>query len=265
MSNYNDKILGVYQGAGFMAVECLTGIYKAFEEAGIIPGKIMSSSGGTLFSSLYYSIGNAQWFEDLANQSPPSDFIDLEILQAAKLVVNKSNYVFDNTKVYDLLKEHMTGEASKRVTTSVTCNTDWTSHMRAVTPGWAMAATSIPFVFMPVQIGDHLWSDGGLLNNIPTPSIEDAANYDHIFLFLAPPTKLEGSNIFLIELVNLLQAVMEREYSQLKDSGFLELPNVTVLQAEESYGGSVLSWSNDFKLREVYYELTKEKLKNVEI
>jgi hypothetical protein len=51
----------------------------------------------------------------------------------------------------------------------------------------------------------------------------------------------------------------------LKEIGFFDLPNVTVIQPKESYGGTLLNWSPDFKLRESSYELTKELLKNVKI
>ena len=53
--DYDDDVLMCATGAGFLAVECMTGIYRAFEEWGTIPGKVLSSSGSTLFASLYYS------------------------------------------------------------------------------------------------------------------------------------------------------------------------------------------------------------------
>ena len=159
----------------------------------------------------------------------------------------------------------MTGNASMRVQTSVTRNTDWSTHMKYVTPGWATAATSIPFIFKPVKIGEHLWSDGGVLNNLPVPSIEETKKYKHIFVFVSPPTQFLNGSFIGIQLINLLQAVMEREIAQLKEIGFFNLPNVTLIQPSDMLGGSLLGWSPEFKLREASYELTKELLKNVKI
>ena len=137
--------------------------------------------------------------------------------------------------------------------------------MKYVTPGWATAATSIPFIFKPVKIGQHMWSDGGVLNNLPVPSLEESKNYKHIFVFSAPPTKYFEGSFIGVQLLNLLQAVMEREVEQLKEIGFFDLPNVTLIQPPDMLGGSLLSWSPEFKLRESAYKLTKELLKNVKI
>ena len=263
--DYNDDVLMCACGAGFMAVECMTGIYRAFEEWGTIPGKVLSSSGSTLFSSLYYSVETTKWFEALMDTTTPETFIKLNLGAVVETLMSKRQHLIDNDPVYDLLKKNMTGNASKRIVTSVTRNTDWSTHMKHVTPGWATAATSIPFIFKPVKIGNHMWSDGGVLNNLPVPSIDECKNYKHIFVFASPPTVYSESSFILNQLLNLLQAVMERELAQLKELGFFELPNVTLIQPSDSLGGSLLGWSPEFKLREASYELTKELLKNVKI
>lgn len=263
--DYDDNILFCGQGAGFAAVECDTGIFRAFEEYGVIPGQVLSSSGSTLFSSLYYSVETTKWFEALMDTTKPSNFINFNANATIQTIFSHKQHLIDNDPVYKLLEKHMTGNASMRVTTSVTRNTDWTSHMRKVTPGWATAATSIPFVFKPVRIGDDLWSDGGVLNNLPVPSMKEAEKYKHIFVFIAPPTTYSKSSFIVNQLLNLLQAVMEREVEQLKEVGFFDLPNVTLIQPPDMLGGSLLGWSPEFKLRESAYVLTRELLKNVKI
>ena len=263
--DYDDSVLMCATGAGFLAVECMTGIYRAFEEWGTIPGQVLSSSGSTLFASLYYSVESTKWFEALMDSTKPSTFINFNLGAAFQTLLSKKQHLIDNDAVFDLLKKNMTGNASKRVTTSVTCNTDWSTHMKRVTPGWATAATSIPFVFKPVKIGDHLWSDGGVLNNLPIPSIKEAKQYKHIFVFAAPPTKYFEGKFIILQLLNLLQAVMEREVAQLKEIGFFELPNVTLIQPPDALGGSLLGWSPEFKLRESVYKQTKELLNDVKM
>lgn len=263
--DYDDGILLAGNGGGFLSVECLTGIYRAFEEWGRIPGKVMSSSGATLFSSLYYSVETTKWFEALMDTTTPGTFINFNIGAAVETLLSKRQQLIDNDPVYEILKKNMTGNASLRVQTSVTRNTDWSTHMKYVTPGWATAATSIPFIFKPVKIGEHMWSDGGVLNNLPVPCISDVPKYKHIFIFVCPPTNYLNGSFIGLQLINLLQAVMEREIEQLKEIGYFDLPNVTVIQPKENYGGSLLGWSPEFKLREASYELTKELLKDVKI
>lgn len=263
--DYDDDVLMLGNGAGFAAIECMTGIYRAFEEWGIIPGKVLSSSGSTLFASLYYSVETTKWFDALMDTTTPSSFINFNLGAAVETLLSKRQHLIDNDPVFEILNKNMTGNASKRVTTSVTCNTDWSTHMKQVTPGWATAATSIPFIFKPVKIGEHMWSDGGVLNNLPAPSIEESKKYKHIFVFVAPPTVYLKGTFIGIQLINLLQAVMEREIAQLREIGFFDLPNVTLIQPPDMLGGSLLGWSPEFKLRESSYEITKELLKNVKI
>lgn len=263
--DYDDDILYCGQGCGFAAVECNTGIFRAFEEWGKIPGKVISSSGSTLFASLYYSVETTKWFEALMDTTTPSTFINFNLGAAFETLLSQRQQLIDNDPVFEILKKNMTGNASMRVQTSVTRNTDWSTHMKYVTPGWATAATSIPFVFKPVKIGEHMWSDGGVLNNLPVPSIEETKKYKHIFVFASPPTQFLNGSFIGIQLINLLQAVMEREIAQLKEIGFFNLPNVTLIQPSDMLGGSLLGWSPEFKLREASYELTKELLKNVKI
>ena len=157
--DYDDGILYCGQGCGFAAVECNTGIFRAFEEWGKIPGHVLSSSGSTLFASLYYSVESTKWFDAIMDFTTPETFINLNFGAILETVMSKRQQMIDNDPVYDLLKKNMTGNASKRVRTSVTRNTDWSSHMKYVTPGWATAATSIPFIFKPVKIGQHMWSE----------------------------------------------------------------------------------------------------------
>lgn len=263
--DYDDEVLFCGQGAGFAAVECNVGVYRAFEEYGVIPGKVLSSSGSTLFASLYYSVETTKWFDALMSTTTPGDFIDLNLTESILTALSAGNYLIDNDPVADILKKNMTGNASLRVTTSITRNSDWSSHMKKVTPGWATAATSIPFVFKPVKIGNEFYSDGGVLNNLPMPTIEEAKKYKHVFVFIAPPTKFMHSNFIITELLGLLMAVMDREVEQIKESGILDLPNVTVINPSDMFGGSLLGWSPDFKLRDSSYILTKELLKDVKI
>lgn len=258
---YNDDILFCGNGAGFMAVECLAGIYRAFEEADMVPGKVVSSSGSTLFSAIYYSVEDIDWIENLITNSVPSDFVKFSTISTARTLISRGNHMFENEPVYDLLKSVMTGNASKRVTTSVTRNADWSSHMRKVTPGWALAATSIPFVFKPVKIAGELWSDGGVLNNLPVPTIREAKNYKRIFVFVAPPPRYSQKDSLISNLLDLIQAVLEREIEQLQEIGFFNLPNVTVIRPASDFGGSLLSWSPKYALKNETYKLAKEILK----
>jgi hypothetical protein len=261
---YDDKILCVSQGAGFQSVDMLSGSYKAFCDFGVVPGNAMASSGSALFTSLFYSKG-IDWIYGIMDTKCPSDFIGVNAYHVAKSMFGKSNRVFDNIKIRKLLEDNMTGEAFSRVKVSVTRMDDWSSHMKMATPAFTLAATSIPLIFMPVKIGDSIYGDGGIINNIPTPSISEVQNWKHIFVFIAPPCRFEESNAGIQGILNLINAMANRELDQLVESGFANLSNVTIIQSKEDFGGGLFKWSDGFQLRDFYYNKTMEILKELNL
>lgn len=262
----DDKVLFCGQGAGVMAVECDTGIFRAFEEKGIIPGQALTSSGSTLFSSLYYSGHNTDWFHCLMDNVGLNKFFTISPKGIINTVTGGARHMLNNDGVKSILEKYMTGDATLRVKTSITRMRDWSTHITAATPATALAATSIPFIFKPVKIGEDLFVDGGVLNNIPVPRIEDLDNYKHVFVFLSPPSinnSLEDP--LVVELAQLLLAIMDREVKQLIEVGYFDHPNVTLIRPESGFDGNLLSWSTDKKLEQACYELTKEILKDVKL
>jgi len=262
--NYQEDVLFVGQGAGFQSVECDTGIFKAFCERDFVPGHAMASSGSALFSSAFYSKG-VEWIEQLIRSRSPLGFIELCPYQAVKTVIGASNYVVDNDKIKELLEENMTGEATKRVIVSVTRLNDWSAHLKRATPAYTLAATSIPFIFKPVRIGDALWVDGGVLNNVPIPRGDEIKKWKHIFVFIAPTYVPYKSEDGIWGMLNLLNAALDREFHQLKEDGFFELPNVHLIHPEDGFGSNLFAWSDQYKLLDYCHDKTLEILDSIDI
>ena len=261
MKNFKENWLFVGQGAGFQAVECDTGIFQALEELNCIPEYAIASSGSALFSSLYYSGWDANKFIELENTTSPQNWIDIEPFQAIKTPFGKSNYCVSNKKIRKLLFEEMKFSATERVQVSVTRMDDYSSHLKPATPDWTLASTSIPFIFPTLKKEGYLWGDGGILNNVPLPSLEECTKYDKVILFLSPKTDFNGVEYGLKGVSNLLFAVMQREESQLEESGYFQLPNLICIRPKSSYGGNLFKWSNNFDLRKECKQLTLEALK----
>lgn len=262
----DNEVLFCGQGAGVMAVECDTGIFRAFEEYGTIPGKALTSSGSTLFSSLYYSGHNTDWFHCLIDNVKLNNFFTVSPIGALKTVIGNARHLLNNDGVKELLEKNMTARASLRVQTSITRMADYSTHLVEVTPATALAATSIPYIFKPVKINDDLFVDGGVLNNIPVPKYEELDNWKHVFIYLSPAADYRDlKDPLIIELFDLLQAIMDREIKQLEEIGYMDHPKVTVIRPEASFGGNLLKWSEGLQLEKRCYELTKEALKNVKI
>ncbi len=255
----NNQVLLVGQGGGMMSVECLTGVMRAFEEYGMIPGQAHTSSGSTLFSSLYYSGHESAWFRELMQTRKVSEFFHVCVPGALSTMCSCARHMIDNDGVKKLLEQEMTGLASLRVMTSLTRMIDWESIHMPATPATALAATSIPFLFKPVMIDSILYGDGGVLDNIPAPAKNNLCQYDHVFVFLCPKTVYNDTTEdgLITGLLELLDGVMNREYKELERQKYFDEPNVTLIQPEDGFGGGLLNWSPKFQLRDYCYELTK--------
>ena len=261
MNDFKENWLFVGQGAGFQAVECDTGIFQALEELNCVPERAVASSGSAMFSSLYYSGWGTQKMIELENTTSPFDWVDVKPFQAIKTPFGKSNYCISNEKIRKLLFDEMKFSATERVQVSVTRMDDYSSHLKPATPDWTIAATSIPFIFPTLKKEGYLWGDGGVLNNVPLPALEDCKTYDKIILFLAPKTDFDGVEYGFSGIANLLMAVMQREEFQLEESGYLDLPNLVCIRPKNAFGSNLFKWSENFQLREECKRLTLEALK----
>ncbi len=260
MRNYRERWLYVGQGAGFQAVEANTGIFQALEELGLVPDRARASSGSALFCSLYYSGWDAARFREFEDTTTPFDWVDLCPWQTLKTVAGRSNHCMDNAKVQQLLLKEMTFEATRHLQVSVTRMDDYSTHMRPATPDWSMAAGSIPFVLPTIRRDGACWGDGGVLNNVPMPALEECGQYERIILFLAPPTEYDGAALGLRGIASLMLAVMSREETQLSESGYMDLPNLVLIRPGSAFGGHLFRWSDDFSLRGECHRMTRELL-----
>lgn len=258
---YRDDILLCLQGAGFQSVEYTAGILRALEDHGIKPGKAMTSSGSSLAMALYYSKG-LDFIYEMMNKSTPSDFIDIKIVKLAQEVVNLNNHFIDTEPLRKLLEENMNAEATKRLLTGITRLRDFKNFMVPATPATVLAATAIEAVMTPVEINGELYGDSGLLNNTPTPSFFEAKNYTHIIMGIGPEPKFDNDprDSTARFLINLVQAIAYREVHQLKESGFIDLDNVSLIQPPDALGSGLLNWSPDFQFREAVRKQTEDLL-----
>lgn len=257
---YDDDVLLIASGGGMMSVECLTGVMKAFEESGIIPGRVISNSGGALFSSLYYSNKDSSWFEKLMLETKVSDWISPMPYHAIKTLAGKSNVALENINVKNLLFSELSTDATKRVVVTVTNLEDYSTHYKPATPTWTLASTSIPFAMRPVKTVGSLWGDGGIFNNIPMPPMDELYKWKHVFLFITPSTKCTNEMSGISGIVTMINMVFDREFAQIKESGYLKLKNLTLIQPTSDHGGNLLKWSDNFEMKNECYNITRQKL-----
>jgi len=261
-----DDFLICLQGAGFQSVEYSTGILQALEEYDYVPGKAMTSSGASLTMALYYSQG-LDWILKLMAEHEPTDFFSIDKCKLAGMLVNQCNYFIDTDPIRQLLEENMTAEATLRQLVGVTRLKDFKHFMVPATPATVLASTAIECCMKPVEINGEVFSDSGLINNVPLPTVQECANYKHIFIGVEPQPKFNNDpqDHFSKYLLSLIEAIYAKEVIQIKEAGYCELPNVTFIEPPSALGSGLLNWSPDFQFQQAVYEQTKELIKDLSI
>ena len=266
-----NQVLVSIAGGGVAMVETAAGVLKAIEQRyGRIITNMCGGSAGGLVSALHMSWGqDSSKMVDLINNTSIDDWFELCPWQAFKSVFNLSNYVMDNTKLFEFLKKELTLDAYDKVQVSLTEYKDGgkigRSFMAQATPATTCGTMAIQNIFPPVDIGDGVTvGDGGVKNLMPIPKVIDLPRYKHIFFIMAPESEMTNYNFhwkFLGKLISLLNGALEREMSQISELRLEELPNVTVIRPDKYAATSgLLNWSKDHEQVTEAYDFTMKQL-----
>ena len=269
-------VLKIIQGGGFRQIENAIGILKAIEEIyPVDPEKefYWAASAGAPVAAMAASGYTAVQIEELVRNTKASDLKKFDLGHTIKKLLRiKQSYVFNNKGMYEFIKSHMTGRATKHVQVSLTRVKDFQSVMMPATPESVLASTSIPEVFPIVKIGDEYYYDGGIKNNCPTPDICSincmcCTQYRYVFFILCPFTTPNDKTYteyesLITRLYFLFNEVMDREIAQIRENGWDRLLNCTVIQPPVYPESSLLDWSPNYGLIDHAYNYARDLLHN---
>ncbi len=258
--NIEEQTLVCLAGGGVAACELHAGVLKAVNARyGKCITNMAGGSAGGLISALYMSWGqDVSKLIDLINNTAISDWFTPCYWQFVKSVFNRSNYLMDNTKLYEFLKKEINLEAYDRVKVSLTEMVDdkvGRSFMANATPATTLGTMSIQNVFPLVNVGkvpdigdSVIVGDGGVKNLIPVPRIINIPKYKHIIFSLVPESEMTNYSFkwkFLGKLISLMNGALEREMSQMAELHLEDLPNVTVFRPDSyTKSAGLLNWSD---------------------
>ena len=167
------KIGLVLSGGGYKGVAHI-GAIKALEEYDIIPKFVSGTSAGAIVGSLY-AAGHSP--EDIN-----TFFKKTSLFKLNRFTRSKAGF-FDSEKYYDDLATYLPDDsfASLEKKLFVTA----TDLVEGVTKVFSkgelirplIASAAFPGVFTPILIDDHLYADGGILDNFPVDPIKKKADY----------------------------------------------------------------------------------------
>lgn len=150
------------------------GVLKALEENGIHPEVISGASAGAIVGVLYAAGITPDEIFDIARKSNLYKIFQLGMPHKG---ITNLNYL------RKILKRHIPSDNYNDLEKIFYCSISNlnTGESEVVNSGslyeTVTASCSIPLVFQPVPIGDTIYVDGGLLNNLPAQSIRSQSDY----------------------------------------------------------------------------------------
>ena len=188
------RVAVVVSGGGGAAVAVI-GAARAFEEAGLEPELICGCSGGGLFSSLWAAGLSAQEMADFALSWEPERYLDPQWLRLPRFVLTALrgfSGVMKGEAVERLFNGRFggltVGELPIALETIV-YNTDLGlieylgTHTTPDVPlGRVVRITiALPPFIEAVEVGGHLYVDGGVVELLPIQPVLDRGPFDHVF------------------------------------------------------------------------------------
>lgn len=162
------KIGYVLSGGGARGIAHI-GVLKAFEEHGIVPDCIAGTSAGSIVGAMY------------ASGKTPDEMLEFVKKHASFSKAYKMGIPSMGLTKFTYLREQLAQQIDKDSFEDLNiplyiaiCNL-YTGELEIRNTGElfdvVVAASSIPLVFQPVQIGDEKFIDGGVLMNLPAEAI----------------------------------------------------------------------------------------------
>ena len=160
-------------GGGIRGVAHL-GVLKALNEAGIYPSHVAGTSAGAIAGTLYcYGYSPDEIFELIVKTKffkflrPAISWRGILTMEVIKPLYGQ----YIQTKNFSELKIPLTIAATNLSKGVV----EYFSEGEMIRP--LMASTCIPGIFDPITIGEALYVDGGVLNNMPIDPLEEKCDY----------------------------------------------------------------------------------------
>lgn len=153
------------------------GVLKAFEEHGILPYHVSGASIGALIGVMYAEGYPSQKIAEIVEEHKLYNITSIISLPESKLKAGLSGH----RRVGKLLRKYVTHDSfeglARRFSLSVVDIRR--AECRIVSSGgglidYLLASMSLPLAFDPKPIGDGLFIDGGMMNNLPVEPLVSA-------------------------------------------------------------------------------------------
>lgn len=149
------------------------GVLQALDEIGVKIHEISGTSAGSIAAAFYAHGYTPAQSLDIISKTNLFKIIWPAFSLSGLLNMSKSEDVFNN-----YLEDDTFDNAKIPLKIIATNLNEGAKHVFSEGPlvKAMMASSCIPFIFDPVRIGDHLFVDGGIVNNLPTEVLRDSCD-----------------------------------------------------------------------------------------
>lgn len=146
------------------------GVLQALESSGIFPGIISGSSAGAMVGALYAEGISPHKIYSLIENKSIYSIIKMGLPNKGMMELAYFRKVLAENIIHDSF-EKLSKPFYLAVTNLNSGKCEMIGSGKLI--DYVMASQSIPLVFKPQKIGDNLYIDGGVMNNLPVEPIRD--------------------------------------------------------------------------------------------
>lgn len=173
-SKKKKPVIGLTLSGGGMRGIAHIAVLKALEEYNLKPQIISGTSAGSIIAA-FYSLGKSP--DEMMDIVRETTFFSRSYLKLSR------NGIFSSKFILKLLNDHFPEDDFKVLKIPVyVAATDLTHGIvdffsEGELFGPLLASSSVPFVLPPVRIGEKVYVDGGVLDNLPIEPIIDKCDF----------------------------------------------------------------------------------------
>jgi NTE family protein len=217
-------VIALVLGSGGARGYAHIGAIQVLEEYGIRPDFIVGTSAGSIVGSIYASGKNAVELRDIALKMKAGDVRDIKLGMKG---------FFDGKKVEDYINDQVADTSLEHLKIPMYVVATELREGRKVVfnygnTGQAVrASVSIPSMFVPAQIGETEYVDGGLVSPVPVDTARElGADIVIAVDILAQPVYTETTNVWGLfnQNINIMQNRLARE--ELKSADIVIQPDL---------------------------------------
>lgn len=217
-------VIALVLGSGGARGYAHIGAIQVLEEYGIRPDFIVGTSAGSIVGSVYASGKNAAELRDIALKMKAGDVRDIKLGMKG---------FFDGKKVEDYINDQVADTSLEHLKIPMYVVATELREGRKVVfnygnTGQAVrASVSIPSMFVPAQIGETEYVDGGLVSPVPVDTARElGADIVIAVDILAQPVYTETTNVWGLfnQNINIMQNRLARE--ELKSADIVIQPDL---------------------------------------